>query len=119
MGQDGDAAAPGGAVVGDERTPQDGADTEDLERLRGEPCPLEPLRLDRAGEDRLVWIWSTRPDRDRAFFSIPNFEDYRSASRSFERLGAFTPWAANLAGAVEAERLQGCLLYTSPSPRDS
>ena len=28
--------------------------------------------------ERLVWIWSSRTDRDRAFFSLPNFEDVRA-----------------------------------------
>jgi putative ABC transport system permease protein len=26
--------------------------------------------------DRLVWVWSTRVDRDKAFFSIPNLMDF-------------------------------------------
>jgi hypothetical protein len=42
---------------------------------------LRPLPF--AEPDRLVWVWSTRVDRDRAFFSIPNFLDTRERARSF------------------------------------
>ena len=55
--------------------------------------------------DRLAWVWATRVDRDRAFFSIPNFLDTREAARSFEKLAAFTPWAPTLSGDGEPERL--------------
>jgi putative ABC transport system permease protein len=27
--------------------------------------------------DRLVWIWSSRTDRDKSTFSLPDFMDYR------------------------------------------
>jgi putative ABC transport system permease protein len=54
---------------------------------------------------RLAWVWATRVDRDRAFFSIPNFLDTRAAVRSFERLAPFTPWAPTLSGDGEPERL--------------
>ncbi len=55
--------------------------------------------------DRLAWVWATRVDRDRAFFSIPNFLDTREAAHSFERLAAFSPWAPTLSGDGEPERL--------------
>ena len=42
--------------------------------------------------ERLVWIWSSRTDRDRAFFSLPNFEDVRT------RANAWTPWSASPPG---------------------
>ena len=64
---------------------------------------IRPLPF--ADTGRLAWIWSTRPDRDRAFFSIPNFEDYRRECGTFERLGAFAPWSANLTGAGDTERI--------------
>jgi predicted permease len=57
--------------------------------------------------DRLAWVWSSRVDRDKAFFSIPNFLDARRQSRSFERMIAFANWGANLTGAGDPERLQG------------
>ena len=53
----------------------------------------------------LAWVWATRVDRDRAFYSIPNFLDTRAAARGFEELAAFTPWAPTLTGVEEPERL--------------
>src|SRR6266542_3906045 len=42
---------------------------------------LRPLPFKDA--ERLVWIWATRTDRDKAFYSIPNFIDTRERVRSF------------------------------------
>jgi putative ABC transport system permease protein len=56
---------------------------------------------------QLVWIWATRTDRDKAFYSIPNFIDTRERNQSFAQIGAFAIWGANLTGAGEAERWQG------------
>src|SRR5262252_3108454 len=66
-----------------------------------------------AHADRLVWIWSTRTDRDKAFYSIPDFVDTQSAAASLIELSAFANWAANLTGSGEAERLQGVRLSSS------
>jgi putative ABC transport system permease protein len=60
--------------------------------------------------ERLVWIWATRTDRDKAFYSIPNFIDTRDRSQSFENLAAFANWGANLTGNGDPERLQGVRL---------
>ncbi len=60
--------------------------------------------------DRLVWIWSTRTDRDKAFFSIPNFVDTRDQASTLSEIAAFANWPVNLTGGVEAERLQGISL---------
>ena len=57
--------------------------------------------------EQLVWIWSTRTDRDKAFFSIPDFSDYRDQNHSLEQMVAFANWGANLTGAGDAERLSG------------
>ena len=66
---------------------------------------LRPLPFRDA--ERLVWIWSTRTDRDKAFFSIPDYLDYRERNRTVEELAAFANWGANLTGAGEPERVQG------------
>ena len=50
---------------------------------------------------RLVWIWSTRVDRDQAFFSIPDFSDTRDQNRSLEDIAAISNWGANLTGDAE------------------
>jgi putative ABC transport system permease protein len=56
---------------------------------------------------RLVWIWATRTDRDKAFYSIPNFIDTRERNQSLAQIAAITNWGANLTGAGEPERWQG------------
>jgi predicted permease len=55
--------------------------------------------------DRLAWVWATRVDRDRAFYSIPNFRDTRAGARAFEDLAAFSLWGPTLSGDPEPERL--------------
>src|SRR5262245_8250151 len=55
----------------------------------------------------LVWIWGTRVDRDKAFFSVPDFIDYRDRVQTFEQIAAFANWGANLTGSGDAERIQG------------
>jgi len=57
--------------------------------------------------DGLVWIWSTRTDRDKAFFSIPNLIDTREQATTLSAIAAFANWGANLTESGEAERLQG------------
>jgi ABC-type antimicrobial peptide transport system permease subunit len=47
---------------------------------------------------RLVWIWSTRTDRDKAFYSLPDFIETREYSKAFDGFAAFTNWGANLSG---------------------
>lgn len=64
-------------------------------------------QLDFKDADQLVWIWSTRTDRDKAFFSIPDFADYREQSQSLEEMVAFGSWNANLTGTGDPERLAG------------
>ena len=64
---------------------------------------LQPLPYREPG--RLVWVWATRVDRDKAFYSIPNFQDTRAALRGFEELAGFTPWGPTLTGEGEPERL--------------
>jgi putative ABC transport system permease protein len=72
---------------------------------------LRPLPLRDPG--RLVWIWAARTDRDRAFFSIPDFSDLAARARTLEAVAAVAPWGVNLAGAdagAPAERLLGARL---------
>ena len=60
-----------------------------------------------AEPDRLVWMYNARTERDRAPFSIPDLDDYRSANTTLAGLAVFTNWTANLTGAGDAERLEG------------
>jgi predicted permease len=64
-------------------------------------------RLPFKNADRLVWVWSTRTDRDKAFYSIPNFIDTREQMQTLEDIAAFANWGVNMTGSGEAERLTG------------
>jgi len=66
---------------------------------------LKQLPFEQAS--RLVWIWSTRTDRDKAFYSLPDFVETREASKAFDGFAAFTNWGANLAGMGDPERFTG------------
>jgi len=57
--------------------------------------------------EQLVWIWATRKNVPRAFYSIPNFNDTRAQSQTIRDWIAFGTWGANLRGPNETERLQG------------
>jgi putative ABC transport system permease protein len=56
--------------------------------------------------DRVVWVWATRTDRDKAFFSVADFLDYRAASRTLSPV-AVGNWGVNLTGTADPQRLQG------------
>ncbi len=58
-------------------------------------------------ESSLAWIWSTRPDRDRAFFSIPAFLELKRDSHSLVDVAAISPRGATLTGLGEPERVLG------------
>jgi len=64
-------------------------------------------------EQSLAWIWSTRPDRDRAFFSIPHFLDLRRANTTTADLAAITPQGMNVSGLGEPERVPGWRVSTN------
>jgi predicted permease len=57
--------------------------------------------------DKLVWIWSSRSDRDKSNFCLPDFMDYRDQNRTLERISGFTAWSANLINVGEPERIFG------------
>jgi len=57
--------------------------------------------------DRVVWMYNTRTERDRAPLSIPDVEDYRRDATTLSGLALFTNWTANLIGAGLPERLDG------------
>jgi putative ABC transport system permease protein len=57
--------------------------------------------------ERLVWMYNTRTERDRAPLSIPDLEDYRRDASSLAGLAVFTNWTTNLTGGGRPERLDG------------
>ncbi len=66
---------------------------------------LRPLSYKKP--DQLIWIWSSRTDRDKSTFSLPDFIDYRDQNRTLEQISAFSTWSANLLNAGEPERVFG------------
>jgi putative ABC transport system permease protein len=57
--------------------------------------------------DQLVRVWSSRTDRDKANFSLPDFIDYRDQNQTLEQISGFSTWNANLVNAGEPERVFG------------
>jgi putative ABC transport system permease protein len=57
--------------------------------------------------ERVFWIWSDQPGRDRTPFNVPDFLDYRDSTRSLAGLAGFFAFSANLTDEAAAERVQG------------
>src|SRR5262245_38266677 len=66
---------------------------------------LRPLSF--KNPDQLVWIWSSRTDRDKSNFSLPDFIDYQGQNQTLEQMSGFSTWSANLVNAGEPERVFG------------
>ncbi len=56
---------------------------------------------------QLVWVASLRPDNPNAPFTLPEYMDYRSQTRTLSGLAAYANWSASLAGDGVTERLTG------------
>jgi putative ABC transport system permease protein len=63
-----------------------------------------------AQPEKLVWIWSQRPDMARGNFTLPEFCDYRDQNTLLQGLAAVASYNANLVDQAEAERVQGVRL---------
>src|SRR5207248_2092078 len=57
--------------------------------------------------ERLLWIYSQRPDNARTNFSLPEYCDYRDQNTSFDGLAAIASYNTNLSDSGESERVQG------------
>lgn len=57
--------------------------------------------------ERVFWIWSDQPGRDRSPFNVPDFADYRDQNRSLQGLGGYFGTSVNLSDSDSTERLQG------------
>jgi HAMP domain-containing protein len=57
--------------------------------------------------ERVFWIWSDQPGRDRTPFNVPDFIDYRDSTRTLAGLAGFFSYSANLSEEAAAERVQG------------
>lgn len=56
--------------------------------------------------DEVMWVWSTRTDRDKAPFTLPDFLDYRDQNQTLDQVAAFSNVGLNLTGSEKTERLQ-------------
>jgi len=59
--------------------------------------------------DRVVAVWENQPSRgvERNEASVPNFLDWRAQNHTFEQIGVYGWWSANLTGNDSPERIQG------------
>jgi predicted permease len=64
-------------------------------------------RLPFAEPERLVKLWQTQPGYSRMELSPANYRDWKSMSRSFESVAAFTSVSHNLVAGGEPERVDG------------
>ena len=60
--------------------------------------------------DRVFWIWSDQPGRDRTPFNVPDFIDYRGSAQVLSGFAGFFAYGANLSEEAAAERVQGMWL---------
>jgi putative ABC transport system permease protein len=75
---------------------------------------LRPLPFKDA--ERLVIVYETTKTVPRDFVSVPNLQDYRAASNSFEEFATFVPQSVNLTGTGEPERVVGAFATSSFFP---
>jgi putative ABC transport system permease protein len=57
--------------------------------------------------DRVFWMWSDQPGRDRSPFNVPDFIDYRDRARTLDGLAGFFGYGASLSDEAGGERVQG------------
>jgi putative ABC transport system permease protein len=74
---------------------------------------LRPLPY--ADPDRLVTVWHRTPDY-RLELSPPNFRDLKAQTTSFEALGAYHGFDANIVAGAEPERLTGAAVTSEVLP---
>ncbi|HJZ76751.1 MAG TPA: ABC transporter permease [Vicinamibacterales bacterium] len=57
--------------------------------------------------DRVFWIWSDQPGRDRTPFNVPDFIDYRDGAGTLEGFAGLFGYGASLSDEAAGERVQG------------
>ena len=72
---------------------------------------LRPLPF--KNPDELVFVWSRRPDNNKAPFNLPDFVDYRDQNQTLVDIAAFSNLGVSLAGAEKTERLQAMRVSAS------
>src|SRR5438552_8743233 len=66
---------------------------------------LRPFAI--SDPDKILWIYSQRPDNPRTNFSLPEYCDYRDQSTSFDGLAGIASFNPSFSDAGQAERVQG------------
>ena len=57
--------------------------------------------------ERVFWIWSDQPGRDRTPFNAPDVVDYRHSTTTLAGFAGLFAYSANLSDEAAAERVQG------------
>lgn len=71
---------------------------------------LRPLPFTRPEQLAVVYQTQLANGYTRMVTSAPNFEDWRTMSKSFESMGAYSEWPVNLSGDSEPQRLLSILV---------
>jgi len=66
---------------------------------------LRPLAF--KNPDELVWVWSRRPDNNKAPFTVPDLLDYRDQNQTLRDIAGFANIGLSLSGSERTDRLQG------------
>ncbi len=69
---------------------------------------LRPLPY--AQPDRLVWVWESQPQLQRAPFTPADFLDYQAQNQSFEGLAAYFNAGPTMTGDGQPERVDGWIV---------
>jgi putative ABC transport system permease protein len=75
---------------------------------------LHPLPFPEA--DRLITIWDSSDRNPRNEVSFANYADWKAQQTSFEKLGLYRWWTANITGDQTPERVQGFQLTAEILP---
>src|ERR1044072_7704171 len=75
---------------------------------------LRPLPF--KDSERLVVVFEKTLAAPREFISVPNLQDYRAGSRSFEEFATLVPQSVNMTGSGEPERVGGAGAASGPLP---
>ncbi|HEX5709185.1 MAG TPA: ABC transporter permease [Pyrinomonadaceae bacterium] len=72
---------------------------------------LRPLAFE--GAERLVAMYEIPASGRRDFISVPDLEEYRAQSQTFEEFTTFVPQSVNMTGTGEPERVRGGFVTSS------
>ena len=75
---------------------------------------LRPLPF--KDSERLVVVFEKTRVVPREFISVPNLQDYRAGSRSFEEFATLVPQSVNMTGSGSPERVVGAFATSSLFP---